>query len=560
MIADALVAHGVNRLYTFPGGTLAPIYDECVRKGVELFCAYHEQGAGYAALAESRLSRQVQVVAVTSGPGVTNLTTPVADAFFDSTPLVALTGQVGTGDVKSGRPVRQCGFQQVDTTALMTPISKAVFFPASPDELADCLREGFATAQEGRPGPVVIDLPMDVQLGKLTADPRPLRRELALSPTPKEEVLDQAAKILAAAERPVIFAGQGVLLSRSNQELRLLVERRKIPVVMSLLGLGAVPTQSTLALGFCGHTGNQTAGMALQHADVVLVVGARLDVRQTGNCVDQWVPNGQVIRIDLDQDELAFPRVRTDLTIHSDAHTALQALNKKLDGKALCETSAWRSQIDRWRREYSLYQGPDRQTLRPQHILEAANAITAGRRAVILSGVGLHQQWAARHFDFDFPDRAWLTSGGHGAMGYDLPSAIGAQMARPDDLVLCIDGDGSLQINIQELQSVVANELPIKIIVLDNSRLGMVSQFQLHNWKSDPTTGNKKNPDFVAVAEAYGIKAFRLATPGDVEPVLSDALQHNGPALVHCLIGPEENCVPMLMAGQPMDKMWPYFE
>ncbi|MFT7550787.1 MAG: acetolactate synthase-1/2/3 large subunit [Rhodothermales bacterium] len=552
-------AHNIDCLFTYPGGTIAPTYDECVKQSVRLYVSIHEQGAGYAALARARLSGQTQVVAVTSGPGATNLVTPIADAFFDSTPVVVITGQVGTGDLRSGRPVRQTGFQQVDTAALYRPITKAVLQPMTPDDLLTMLPEAFALAREGRPGPVLIDLPMDVQRGNLTTEPGSLTRDLAPPPPPDSNAILGAATLLANAERPVILAGQGVLLANAHEELRALARSRRIPVVMSILGLGAVPTNSPEALGYLGHTGNQYAGLAVQNADVLLVVGARLDVRQTGSRVDTWVPDGQVVRIDLDPTELDHPRVRVDHSIRADAREALAMLNGALASHGAKDLSVWHEQILEWRREFPLEEHPaEADALPPQPILKAANRLTRGRDAVIVSGVGSHQQWTARHLDFDFPRRPWLTSGGHGAMGYDLPTAIGAQLARPDSLVLCFVGDGSLQMNIQELQAVAAHNLPIKLIVLDNHRLGIVSQFQQLNWNSDPTTGGKKNPDLAAVARAYGIPAFTVRQRSEVDAALEEAISMDGPALVHCLIDSRADVVPMLMGGQRLDQMWPY--
>lgn len=558
IITEAFIRHGLKRIYTFPGGTLAPIFDAIRRQNIEIFCARHEQGAGYVALAVARLTRTPQVVMVTSGPGVTNISTVVADAYFDSTPLIALTGQVGTGDINSGRLVRQCGFQQVDTISLMKPIVKATFLPLSPADLPTMLEEAFAVAVEGRPGPVVVDLPMDVQRGTLNESPIVNPRKAASPLEPESGLIAQAAEWLAKAQRPVIFAGQGVLLSDACTELRRLAESRDIPVAMSLLGIGSFPTDSSLALGFPGHTGNQYAGRAFHEADVLLVVGARLDVRQTGTCTDQFVPNGRVIRIDLDAAELTYPRVRSNLDIHADAKLALAQLFQVLEAHSVPDLSKWRARIEEWKAKYPLAYDSHGTLVKPQHIIETVSHLTRGERVVAVSGVGSHQQWAARHFDFDFPDRAWLTSGGHGAMGFDLPTAIGAQLTRPDDLVVCFVGDGSLQINIQELQTAIVYNTPVKIFVLDNRRLAMVSQFQLLNWNSDPTTGNKVNPDFAAIARAYGIQAYTISKPREVKPIAEEALAYNGPVLVRCLVDYSEDVLPMLLPGQTMDKMWPY--
>ena len=555
-IADAIAARGLKRVFVYPGGTIAPILDKLQALGIELFVARHEQGAAYAALAAARLLGEPQVVMVTSGPGVTNVVTPVADAYFDSTPLVVLTGQVGTGDMRGSMPVRQRGFQEIDSVALMTPITKARFLPMAPAELPQIMEDAFRLAAEGRPGPVLVDLPMNVQRSEMAAGSaavahEPEHRPLAID----ESAISQLADWLAKAERPVIIAGQGVLLARATAELRTLVERSGIPTSQSLLGLGALPTTSPLALGFHGHTGNQSAGLAIYNADLLIAVGSRLDVRQTGNMVREFVPNGRIVRIDLDPEELANSRVRVDLSINADARDVLAALNAKLAGKSLPDWSPWRDRIDAWKREHPLSyaQGGE---LKPQYVIAAANRLTAGQALTVVSGVGSHQQWTARHFDFDAPDRAWLTSGGHGAMGYDLPSAVGAALARPGVRALCFVGDGSFQMNIQELATVVEHTLDVKIFVLDNHRLGIVSHFQNLNWGCDPTCGDKWNPDFAAIAASYGIASATVKTEDQVEGVLERALAAPGPFLVHFVVDPAEDVSPMLLANQTMDSMW----
>jgi len=559
-IVEAFQHHGVSRIFIFPGGTIAPVLDSATRRGVEIYCARHEQGAGYAALATARLSGRPQVVMVTSGPGVTNIITVVADAYFDSTPLIVLTGQVGTGDMLGNLPLRQRGFQEVDTIALLRPVTKAQFLPKKPADLPGMMEQAFEVAASGRPGPVVVDLPMNVQRGEVGeipgSDEHPARDGKSLHGVNPAQIR-QVLEWLESSRKPVILAGQGVLIARAQRELRALAEHGQIPVTQSLLGLGAFPTASPLALGFHGHTGNQYAGRALHEADLILVVGSRLDVRQTGSRFDDFGSGGRVVRIDLDLAELEHSRIRSDLNLHADARSALAALNAGLAGRALPDWSKWRERIDRWRKEFPLNYDMDG-ALKPQFVIETANRLSGGRSVICVSGVGSHQQWVARHFDFDYPTRIWLTSGGHGAMGFDLPVAIGSQLACPEAQVLCFVGDGSLQINIQELAAVAENKLPVKIIVLDNRRLGIVSQFQKFNWKSDPACGGKWNPDFAAIAIAYGITGITVGSVSEVEPALQKAFIEPGPVLVHCLVDPLEDVVPMLMAGQTMDKMWPY--
>lgn len=555
VIADAIAARGLRRVFVFPGGTIAPILDKLQTLGIELFVPRHEQGAGYAALAVARLLGQPQVVMVTSGPGVTNVVTPVADAYFDSTPLVVLTGQVGTGDMRLDLPVRQRGFQEIDTVALMTPITKARFLPMQAAELPQVIDDAFRLAAEGRPGPVLVDLPMNVQRTEMPPAAAVVERPSEAKPRVDPAAISQLAEWLAAAERPVIIAGQGVLIARATAELRSLADGAGIPVSQSLLGLGAFPTDSPLALGFHGHTGNQYAGLAIHNADLVIAVGSRLDVRQTGSLVREFVPNGRVVRIDLDPAELSHSRVRVDLAVNADAREALIALNAKLSSVELPDWSAWRARIDGWRSEHPLSFAADG-PLKPQDVVSTANRLTEGNALTIVSGVGSHQQWTARHFDFDAPERAWLTSGGHGAMGYDLPSAIGAALARPGVTTLCFVGDGSFQMNIQELATIVEHQLPIKVFVLDNHRLGIVSHFQNLNWGTDPTCGDKWNPDFAAVAAAYGIPSLSVTKAERVEAALREALATPGPFLVHFVVDPAEDVSPMLLANQTMDAMW----
>ncbi len=399
---------------------------------------------------------------------------------------------------------------------------------------------------------------MNVQRGELTQQQQPPQTPRSQDPPELDGgQLDAVVERLLAAKRPVILAGQGVLLARAHEELRRLAIERGIPVSQSLLGLGAFPTEHPLALGYHGHTGNQYAGLAIHHADLVLVLGSRLDVRQTGSLPDRFAPDAEIVRVELDPGELSDSRVRSDIAVLGDVRQVLVGLLERLDGRPAADLGDWHRRIADWRQAFAL-SWDDNGALKPQPIVEAANRLTAGADVVCVTGVGCHQHWVARHFDLDFPRRPLLTSGGHGAMGYDLPTAVGAQLTRPAAKVLCFVGDGSLQMNIQELASVVERNLPVKLVVLDNHRLGIVSQFQLQNWDDDPTCGHKWNPDFAAVARSYGIPSWTVERHEQIEDALAQALATPGPALVHCLIDPQEDIVPMLLAGQTMDRMWPY--
>ena len=557
VIVSCMAANGIKRIHIFPGGTIGPVLDIVHDWNIEIFTTRHEQAAGYAALGTAKLTGKPQVVMVTSGPGVTNVLTPVADAYFDSIPLVVLTGQVATSDMKSKLPVRQRGFQEVDTVALFKPITKAQFLPKHSSELAEVMNDAFRIAKTGRPGPVVVDLPMDVQ--KEPVDVLPdfqsyTKQNLLI---PDVSTINKIIDLLCLSKKPLIICGNGVLISRSYEELREFINKTKINTSSSLLGLGGLPTNSEFSLGYHGHTGSRYANLAIHESDLLLVLGSRLDVRQTGSVTKEFAPNAKVIHIDLDLAELEHARVHTELQIHADIKKTLQIINDKLQNIKLPDWSEWNEQIKQWKSEYRLSYD-SKKVLKPQYIIETANKLTEGIPLVCVTGVGQHQQWTARHFDFDFPTRILLTSGGHGAMGFDLPVSIGAQLNEPDKLVLCFVGDGSLQINIQELATIANYNLPIKIIVLDNQRFGIVSQFQNITWGKDPSCGNLKNPDFSAIAKAYGIFTETVSTANEIESKLERIFSHNGPALLHCNVDPSEDVIPMLLGGQTMDKMWPY--
>lgn len=565
--AIAIARHGVERLYLYPGGTIMPTLNAWIARGGDFVVARHEQGAGYAALAEARLAGAPRVAMVTSGPGVTNLMTVIADAYYDATPFVAVTGQVGTADLRAQRDVRQRGFQEVPTSALCAPIAKRCLRPMSAAEVDGAFEQAFAIACEGRPGPVVIELPMDVQRQPLEPPAAAARAALrsTSNATPASEAdCDELAEWLRTAERPLVLAGQGVLQARAMAALRSLAERERIPVATSLLGVGAIPGDHELALGYVGHTGTGVANRALDSCDALLVLGARLDVRQTGTRTECFACSARIARVDIDAGELAAPRVRVDLALKADVAVALAALERALARSPHARASRERFERDlkTWRAELPLddYQAGD--GCHPAELLRALDAATRGEDLVVATGVGHHQQWAARHFTFDAPRRVLLTSGGHGAMGYDLPSAVGACFARPGARVLCVVGDGSLQMNAQELGTLVEHRLPAKIVLLDNRRLAMVSQFQKLTWGHDPSTGDRAALDFAALARAYGMPAYALdrfdAADARANATIAEFLAEPGPALLWARIDPACEVSPMLLAGQTLDAMWPW--
>jgi len=558
-IALSFVRHAVTHVYLFPGGTIAPIIDAIeMRTRIEIICPRTEQGAGFAALAHARLSGKPAVLMVTSGPGVTNAVTPIADAYYDNVPMVVLTGQVGTADMRRSMPVKQRGFQEVDTIDLVKPITKAALLVEDARDLPDIMDRAFFLAQSGRQGPVVVDLPMNVQRASMAADDyAPPRKPFDAAPKASDEALLRLAHWIESASRPVILAGGGVLAAGAHGALRRLAEQCGIPVAMSLPGLGAMPSSSPLWLGLCGYAGGQHTNLAIYNSDLLLAIGTTLHVRQTGSLADRTAPRAKIARIDLDRNELAHSRVPLDLAIHADAKTALGALNDLLKRPATgsVRTQSWLAAIEAWRARFPLSVKRRTTRLKPQEVIAIADRAVGGKEIIVTTGVGQHQIWVPRHFAFDYPSRQLLTSSGHGTMGYDLPAAIGAKIARPKATVLCFVGDGSLQMNLQELAVIAERKLDIKIIVLDNQALSIVAQFQRQNWNSHPTTGDKRNPDFARIARAYGIRSVTVATAASARKLIPAALKRRGPVLIHCRIDPKEELLPMLLGGHTLDDM-----
>lgn len=559
-VADRIAAHlaatGIEHVFVYPGGTIAPLINGFVRAGVKIEVFKHEQGAAYAALAVARLSGRPQVVMVTSGPGVTNALTPLADAYYDSTPLLLITGQIGTGDLNSGRRVRQRGFQEVPVLELVRPISKAACCPDSAAAALASINDLLTKACDGRPGPVVLDFPMDVQRTACPIEtPLPLPAAPVAGPMPDEGTLQSIADALMAAQRPLLMLGQGALQAKRFAAYRDLAERAGALVVSSLPGLGAYPGDDPRFLGFIGHTGHAAANRAVHGCDLLLVLGARLDIRQTGSVTEAFVPEGRVAWINNDADELDHPRVEVDWRVHADLGPAVDALCRRLPARSHAVDLEWQ-EARRSERHAGEEDPAPAQGLGPQAVLAALAERMRGRRGVVTTGVGSHQQWAARHLCYGPDGWRLLTSAGHGAMGYDLPSAIGAALAAPDTPVVCVVGDGSLLMNIQELVSLAERRLPVKILLLNNRRLGIVSQFQRITWGEDPTSGDFASPDFVALARAFGVAATRVATAAELSERLDAFWQQTGPTLLEVNIDHDADVVPMLLGGQTMDQMW----
>jgi acetolactate synthase-1/2/3 large subunit len=556
VVLDTFLRHGVEHVFIFPGGTIAPILDRIEKRSkIEIVCPRTEQGAGYGALGYARVTGKTAVFMVTSGPGVTNAVTPIADAYYDNIPMVVITGQVGTGDMRGDLPIKQRGFQEVDTVDLMKPITKAAFLVKDIRELPNVMEAAFFLARSGRQGPVVVDLPMNVQRGTLTEDGfSPIEKHTEVLPFVPADKIETLAQWIGEAERPVILAGGGVIASGATEELRALADRHRIPVIMSMPGMGAYPSDGELSLGLCGYAGSQYANMAMYKADLLIGIGTTFHLRQTGSLPDKTVEKGRIARIDLDINELNHSRVPLDLEINADARAALAALDRALP-RPSAKTGHWLAQVAAWKKLYPLVTGKPGKLPKPQDVIAAVNDAVCGGHVIATTGVGQHQVWVPRHFDFDAPRRMLLTSSGHGTMGFDLPAAIGAKIAAPDANVICFVGDGSLQMNIQELATITERQIDIKIVVLDNHALSIVAQFQRQNWKSHPSTGDKYNPDFAAIAQAYGIASVSITSADGMVEKLRDALAQTGPVLIHCHVDPQEDLLPMLLGGHTLDDM-----
>jgi acetolactate synthase-1/2/3 large subunit len=562
-VANVFHKNAIERVFLYPGGTIVPLINACLKIGIQVECFKSEQGAGYAALAYARVTGKPQVVMVTSGPGVTNVITPLADAFYDSTPLILITGQIGTGDLKTRKTVRQRGFQETPAVDLTGPVSKRASCVLSLEDVFREIPEAFCLAVTGRKGPVVIDFPMDMQRLELTdeglasaAIPHPISTEDRPA-TSNSLIMAEVAVAAAQAKRPVLLLGQGALSAGAYSHYIEIAKAVDALLVTSFLGIGSYDTTDPRCLGYLGHTGHLAANRAVYECDFLLVLGSRLDVRQTGTMVDKFVQNGNVAWVDSDQTELASPRVGVKWKFELDVARFCSEFLREYKGKTVGIDSAWCESVLSLKRE----EAEDRPKeglvyLQPRPVLQCVRRLIGDMTMTVVTGVGCHQHWAARHLSYRPNVRRLLTSGGHGTMGYDLPSAIGAAMAQRDRRVLCVVGDGSLLMNIQELASLRERDLDVKVLVMNNSRLGIVSQFQLITWGSDPATGDFKSPDFGTIARGFGIAADRLESPAELESKMKDFWSKPGPALLDVAIDREADVVPMLLGGQHMGEMW----
>ena len=556
IIAKVLKKAGVRRVFVFPGGTIAPLIDALIKEKIELFCAINEQGAGYAAIGAAKTSGETQVVIVTSGPGATNVLTPVADAYYDSVPLLVLTGQVGTGSINYKKKVRQTGFQETDTVGIFKSITKKSFILTFSDNISKAIASAFEYTITSRPGPVLIDLPMDVQKSENKYYPIKSER-IELTQDVRIRTFREFNKYISTAKRPLILSGNGVNISQTHKYLRMFAEKFNIPVVSTLPGVGAMPSNHPLYFSFVGHTGEYFANLAMYYSDLLIVFGARLDLRQTGSEIEHFKISKKIIRVDIDESEIKFGRVKADLNFNNDLFEFFKSYFKK-SYKIKAKTIDWIKKINYWKKKFHSSQFFKIYSLSSYDIIRSVDKITKYKNVIVSSGVGSHQQYVPRFFTFNHPRRIWMTSAGHGTMGFDIPAIVGAVLEKKNTVGIVFVGDGSFQMNIQELATIKEKNLPIKIFVMDNKRLGIVSQFQLLTLGSDPTTGDKKNPSFSKIAEAYGLRNYEIYKKAEINSIVEKMFSDMSPALVHCHIDPCEDVLPMLLAGQKLNEMYPF--
>jgi acetolactate synthase I/II/III large subunit len=550
MVVRALKDQGVQHIFGYPGGAVLPIYDALFANDDLIHVLVrHEQGAVHAAEGYARSTGKPGVVLVTSGPGATNAVTGLADALMDSIPIVVLTGQVATHLIGTD------AFQECDTVGITRACTKHNYLVKDVNDLARVLHEAFQIATTGRPGPVVVDIPKDVQFKKgAYVAPESVRHKTWRPKTePDLGAIVKAVEMMAKAKRPVFYTGGGIINS-GPEASRLLCELVKLtgfPITSTLMGLGAFPASDPQWLGLVGMHGPYEANLAMHDCDLMICLGARFDDRVTGR-IDGFSPGSTKIHLDIDPSQIN-KNVRVDLPIVADATKALKEMlhfwktqKRKVDAPALAE---WWKQIDIWRKKDSLAYKPSTEIIKPQYAIDRLYALTRGRDVYITTEVGQHQMWAAQRFKFEEPNR-WMTSGGLGTMGYGLPASIGVQMAHPDSLVIDIAGEASVQMTMQEMSTAVQYDLPVKIFILNNQYMGMVRQWQqlLHGARYSHSY-SEALPDFVKLAEAFGCVGLRAEKPAELDAKILEMIDVKKPVLFDCRVDPTENCYPMIPSG-----------
>jgi acetolactate synthase-1/2/3 large subunit len=556
MVVQALKDQGVDTVFGYPGGAILPIYDEIFQQNdICHILVRHEQGAVHAAEGYARSTGKVGVALVTSGPGATNAVTGLTDALLDSIPILVLTGQVPTFMIGSD------AFQEADTVGITRPCTKHNWLAKDTDTLAETLHQAFHVAQSGRPGPVLVDIPKDVQFANGTYTAPEKSDTTIYQPQTKGDIeaINELVEAIAAAERPVFYTGGGVINSgpQASKLLRELVEATGFPITSTLMGLGAYPASGENWLGMLGMHGLYEANMAMHDCDLMINIGARFDDRITG-LISAFSPDSIKAHIDIDPSSINKV-IKADIPIVGDVASVLTDLLKvfKAQGKRTNKgaVSKWQSQIAEWRKINCLAFTQEGKTIRPQHALSRLEALTKEHDRYITTEVGQHQMWAAQYLGFEDPNR-WMTSGGLGTMGYGFPASIGVQMAHPDSLVINVAGEASWLMNMQEMGTAVQFRLPVKQFILNNERLGMVRQWQelLHGERYSHSW-SEALPDFVKLAEAFGAKGILCSDPDDLDDAIMEMITHDGPVIFDCLVEKHENCFPMIPSGKPHNEM-----
>lgn len=555
ILMDSLVEQGVEVVFGYPGGAVLPIYDALFNdQRVRHVLVRHEAGAAHAAEGYARSTGKPGVVLVTSGPGATNAVTGIADAFMDSIPMVVLTGQVATAMIGTD------AFQEADTVGITRHCTKHNYLVKDPADLEATIKEAFKIATTGRPGPVVIDIPKDVQVASADGKAHQLPDRYNPPFAGDEEAIAQAIDMLAAADAPVLYTGGGIINSgpEASALLRELQALCGAPVTSTLMGLGAFPADHGDWLGMLGMHGTWEANHAMNRADLILCLGARFDDRVTGR-IEDFSPNARKIHVDIDRSSIN-KTVTVDLPIIGDVGEIMRQMIKRWNaaGHEANDLTEWKARITGWKARKSLAYPKSEEEIMPQLAIERLFALTREHDPIISTEVGQHQMWAAQHFGFFSPNK-WLTSGGLGTMGYGLPAAIGAQIGNPDALVIDIAGEASIQMNIQELGTASQYRLPVKVFILNNEFMGMVRQWQELTYESRYSNSySDALPDFVKLAEAYGWKGIVIEDPADLDAGIQAMIDHDGPVMVDCRVAKLANCLPMFRSGASHTDMMLY--
>ena len=559
VVFKCLEDQDVEFIFGYPGGAVLPIYDELKNhSSIKHILVRHEQGAGHAAEGYARSSGKPGVVLVTSGPGATNVVTALTDAYMDSVPLVCISGQVPTHLIGTD------AFQECDTTGITRPCTKHNWLVKDIKDLSKIIHEAFKVATTGRPGPVLVDIPKDIQFAKISYSKPKIQKKLngKVSNIFSQKDIDYLIDLMDKSKKPIFYSGGGVINSgpEASESLRELVQLTGFPITSTLQGLGAYPGDDNQFLGMLGMHGTYEANNAMHDCDLLINIGARFDDRITGK-IDEFSPNSKKVHIDIDPSSIN-KIIKVDLALVGDVNDVLKRINKTLKSKKIDlsksnkqKISKWWEQIQRWRTKDSLNFKNSDENIKPQYAVQRLYELTKDKDTFITTEVGQHQMWAAQHYKFNKPNR-WMTSGGLGTMGYGLPAAVGVQIAHPKKLVIDIAGEASVLMTMQEMSTAVQYNLPIKIFILNNQYMGMVRQWQelLHE-KNYSESYSEALPDFIKLAEAYGCKGIMADKPSELDEKIKEMVQFDGPVIFDCRVDPNENCFPMIPSGKPHNQM-----